>query len=100
MNDVRVRFVERHGMLTVLEVDTPDSHHVPEDIGRALAAAGVLVLLAERRRVGGRLQQRLRVVSRGGAELDRAGRDELRWRILRVLEPPLRRTGEATRLAG
>ncbi len=100
MNDVRVRFVERHGMLTVLEVDTPDSHHLPEDVRRVLAAADVLVLLAERRRVGGRLQQRLRVVSRGGAELDRIQKGELRWRILRVLEPPLRRATEVIKLAG
>jgi hypothetical protein len=97
MSGVEIRFVEQEGMLTVLEVDTPDSNIVSGDLDRALAAADVQVLLAERRRVRGRLQQRLHVSARGGAELDDERRGELTWRILGALEP---RRGTARRLAG
>jgi len=97
MSSVEIRFLEDVSLLTVLEVDTPDSNGLPGDLDRALAGTSVQVLLAERRRMGGRLRQRLHVVCRDGAELDEERRGELAWRIHAALEP---RSRESRTLAG
>jgi hypothetical protein len=87
MRGVEIRFLEAQGSLTVLEVDTPDVSGVSGDLDRALAAADVEVLLAERRCVGGRLRQRLHLARPGGAAFDEERRGELAWRIQGALEP-------------
>jgi hypothetical protein len=57
MSSVEIRFLEDVSRLTVLEVDTPESIVLAGDLDRALAGTSVQVVLAERRRMGGRLRQ-------------------------------------------